>query len=184
MGGTGAARALRWSCRGSPGVAPLLGYGTPRGGSEDPGTGSGRGVFGGSRRRSVELSGASLLPSHQIWSLCGFGMGEAVVTPVTPGDPGPDVTPGMRHSWGCQGARASPGARGHEGVRRLHPMGMLPWGCCLLGTPVPRWMGTPPVLSRAPGAERGRTRWAAHPARGCQDLRERLVTLASPCREA
>lgn len=58
-------------------------------------------------------------------------------------------------------------------------MGMLSFG-----DPCAEVDGDPPVLSRAPGAERGRTRWAAHPARGCQDLRERLVTLASPCREA
>lgn len=122
VGGTGTARALRWSCRGSPGVAPLLGYGAPPRGSEDPATGSGRGVFGGSHRRSVELSGASLLPPHEIWSLDGFAVGEAVVTPVTPGDPGPDVTPGMRHIWGCQGARASPGARACDAF--------IPWECC------------------------------------------------------
>lgn len=85
------------------------------------------GCLGGSRLGSVELSGPSLLPHHQIWSLDGFGMGDAVVTPVTPGDPGPAVTLGTRQSWGCQGARASPGAQGREGVRRLHPMGMLPW---------------------------------------------------------
>lgn len=100
-------------------------------------------MFGGSRLGSVELPKASLLPSHQIWNLDAFGMGKAVVIAVTPGDPGPDVTPSMRHSWGCQGARATPGARGHESVRRLHPVGMLPWGCCLLWAPVQRWMGTP-----------------------------------------
>lgn len=40
------------------------------------------------------------------------------------------------------------------------------------------------MLLRAPGAERGRTRRAAHPAEGCWDLRESLMTPASPCREA
>lgn len=128
---------------GVPRGGPAAGMWWPPRGSEDPETESGRRIFGGSRLGSVELPRVSLLPSHEIWNLDGFGMGEAVVIPVTPGDPGPDVTPSMRHRWGCQGARASPGARGHEGVRRLHPMGILPWGCCLSWAPVQRWMGAP-----------------------------------------
>lgn len=44
--------------------------------------------------------------------------------------------------------------------------------------------GDSPVLPRAPAADHGRTRWAAHPAGDSWDLRESLMTPASPCREA